>query len=105
MKIRVVEVNWRRQEATLQAFGEQRTVALLPIAGRDDEFQFYGVMYRMHPKDEHLIQRPTLLRRALPEEATTRQKAGDWFVPKLSAENGFVPVAVAWLKVTNPAIF
>lgn len=105
MKIRVIAVNWQRQEAVLQAFGERRTVALLPIPGHDDVFQFYGVMYRMHPKDEHLIQRPTLLRKALPAEATTRQKAGDWIVPKLSAEEGHTPVAAGWLKVTNPAIF
>lgn len=98
MKIKVITLDRQKEQAELEAFGSRHTVALLPHPTDPDAFQFYGVMYRLHPKDDYLVQRVSTLRRATLDEATTRLKMGDWTVPKLPPEDGFVPVAVAWLR-------
>lgn len=103
MKIRVIRVDKQAETAELELARQRHSVALLPVAGVEDCYVFYGVLYRVHPKDEHLVQMPTQLRRAQPSEANSRTKPGDWIVPKPPKKGDAQPVAVTWLKVHRSA--
>lgn len=101
MRIRVISVNLRNESAVIEAFGERRTIELLPILDKPGTYQFFGLLYRLQPKDDHLKQLPSLFRQATAAEATTRLKVGNWFVPRLTLSDGSSPVPVKWLSVAT----